>query len=362
MKERFDIMILGLGPQGLFLIREFSRAGKKVIGIGMRGDVGLYSKYGKKVKLVSLADCRKAFEDYLHTELAIHIAGDTFLNYAVEMCKDIFERARCFPNMESAIVFRDKIATEKVARELGIPVPTSYILSEVKAGQQIDFPLILKWKRRIYGASFKTQLITSWKGLFRAQSEYSRNAELILQDYIEGKPEADVSLGGYYDRGKEVTSVIITQKRQFPYPNGLASFVEEYNGKGVKEIRAIAAKILERTSYSGFVEVECRYCRRRNMVFLIEVNPRVCGWIKVITRKSGTAWLTGKQNENVTSRKSVSWVNLVRDMRAIIDMAQKDSKSIEWRKVIVDYLRKPITDIFDIHDLMPFCWQFRKAI
>ena len=48
LRHQFDILLLGLAPQGLFLLREYCRAGKKVVAVGLKDQVGNFSKYGKK--------------------------------------------------------------------------------------------------------------------------------------------------------------------------------------------------------------------------------------------------------------------------------------------------------------------------
>ena len=61
-QNRYDIMILGLTPSGLFLLGEFSRVGKKILAVGLKGNVGLYSKYGNKVALSKIKEIEDFFK------------------------------------------------------------------------------------------------------------------------------------------------------------------------------------------------------------------------------------------------------------------------------------------------------------
>lgn len=44
------VIILGLGPAGLFLVRQFSNITSNIYAVGRPDDVGMYSKFVKKDK------------------------------------------------------------------------------------------------------------------------------------------------------------------------------------------------------------------------------------------------------------------------------------------------------------------------
>ena len=362
MEDRFDVMILGLAPQGLFLLRELCKTGQKVIAVGLKGSAGLHSKYGYRIAIKNLDELEEIFSKFLHEAIKVNITSDPFLNYLVDREHDIFHKYQCMPNYKSATIFSDKLSTEKLARKLGICCQKSFRLNKIDIDTYDTYPSIVKWNRRYVGEKFKTILIRSVEDLRKIKFQNNSSNNLIVQRYIPGRPDSDVSYGGYFSNGAEQLYIIIKQKRQYPYPNGLASFVEEYHGKFAEEIWRISKTILKETNYSGFVEVEFRIDKKDNKVFLLEVNPRACGWIKIIKRKYGNLFTTQnvapRINKNVTAR----WVNIARDLGAIIDTLKKNPQEVVLRELLSDYLRNPIRDIFEFSDPIPFICQFRKLI
>ena len=360
-QESFDVIILGLAPQGLFLLREFSKTGKRVLAVGLKGQVGLFSKYGRKIAIKDLSELEWVFDRYLiKGGSKIHITGDPFLNYLVSNKHKIFEENQCFPNYHSASIFCDKLLTEKMANKLGILCLHSYKLDEIDENSFDIYPSIIKWNKRYGEEKFKTILIKSIEDLKKVKTQTNSDKHLIIQKYIPGGSDSDISYGGCWLDGTESLRIIIEQKRQYPYPNGLASFAEECHGKFANEIRDISVSILKETNYSGFVEVECRVDKNENKVYLIEVNPRACGWIKIIKKKYPNLNLTSTGEQGRFINSSASWTNLVRDLRAIIDTLKKKPKEISFKNLLSDYMNNPIKDVFDLKDIMPFIFQFKK--
>lgn len=355
-------MIVGLTPAGLFLLREFSRAGKKIIAFGLKDNVGLHSKYGKKFSLSKITEIEDFFSKYLHPNIKIHICSDPFINYLIDKKHNIFRTNQCFPDYKSAKIFSDKLLTGKLAEKLGISYPQMYRLNEIYSKKCDGYPLILKWnRRRNENEPFKTILIKSQNEIKKVKvSQQSFKKDLILQRYIPGEPEVDISYGGYYLNGVEKLHITIQQERQYPYPNGLSSFVEEYKGRYSEEIRQMGKILLGEVGFSGFVEVECRIDTEEDKLYLIEVNPRACGWIKILKKKYRGLDLVSFKGDRIESGDKICTVNLVRDIRAIFDLIKKQPDKIKLKNVIADYRKRPILDIFELNDLKPFISQFRK--
>ena len=356
MSQNFDVMILGLNPQGLFLLREFSKAGYKTIGVGLRGQVGLFSKYGKKIAIKNLKDLHSIFSRYLCDSINIHISSDPFLNYIVENNNEIFHNYKCFPEFGPASLFRDKLLTEHFARNLSIHCPYSYRLTEINPDTYNKFPSIIKWNKTYDKHRFKTAIVSSKDELIYFYKQNARNDNLLIQEYIPGEPRADLSYGGYWINGFEKIGIVVSQKRQ--HPVGLSSFVEEYNGSYANQVVNIAKLLLEKTNYNGFVEVECRVDDKQKNVYLIEVNPRACGWIKIVREQFDNVLLKSRDDQINLGEKPLCWVNIARDCRAILNLCKTSHNKINVKEIITDYLRNPVKDIFEIDDLKPFAGQF----
>lgn len=356
VEKTFDVMILGLNPQGLFLLREYSKAGYNTLGIGLKGQVGLFSKYGKKIAIGDLKELGSIFSRYLCDSINIHISSDLFINYVVEKHGKIFDSCRCFPQFESALLFRDKLLTEHFARSLSIPCPLSFRITDIDPCLYNKFPSIIKWNKTYETTSFKTIVIRSKDELINFYKKNIHNENLLIQKYIAGEPRADLSYGGYWINGFEKIGIVVSQKRQ--HPVGLSSFVEEYNGSYANQVVNIAKLLLEKTNYNGFVEVECRVDDKQKNVYLIEVNPRACGWIKIVREQFDNVLLKSRDDQINLGKKPLCWVNIARDCRAILNLCKTSHNKINVKEIITDYLRNPVKDIFEIDDLKPFAGQF----
>lgn len=359
-KNKNEIMILGLTPAGLFLLRELSRSGKNVLAVGLKDNIGLYSKYGHKICLSKIEEVEDVINKYFHPDVTTYICSDPFINYLLDKNHKILKEKKCFPDYKSAKIFSDKLLTGQLADTLGIAYPKMYSLSNVTNDNIKKYPLILKWNRRkTFNEPFKTIIINSKYELERISKNYKRfHNNLIVQKYIRDECTVNISYGGYYLHGNEKMHIIVLQKRQ--YPKGITCFAEEYKGKYYQKIWEISKKIISNIEFNGFAEVEFRVDIIKNKIYLIEVNPRTWGWIKVLKKKYKKLDLDFIQNNIILNENSVCSTNIVRDTRAIINMLKTNPDIRILRSVIDDYRKKPIMDIFETNDLKPFFMQFRK--
>lgn len=359
IQYNYEIMILGLTPAGLFLLRELSKNKKKVLAVGLKGNIGLHSKYGHKITIEKLEDIEAVFLKYFNPEMKIHICSDPFINYLVDEEHKIFQSNKCFPDYKSAKILSDKILTGKISAKNNIEYPNIYSLEDKKLNNIENYPLILKWNRRkTFTEPFKTILIKTKKELYEAKKKNKKYLkDLIVQEYIPKNNIIDISYGGYYLYGEEKMQITVLQKRQ--YPEGITCFAEEYKGEYVEIIKRNARKLISEFDYCGFVEVEFKVDTIRKKIYLIEVNPRTWGWIKILKRKYKRIDLESfEKNKNINNRMICS-VNILRDLRAIINMIR--NKDDEIKSVLKDYQKKPIMDILEIHDLDPFLFQFKNS-
>lgn len=349
-RKPFEIVLLGLTPQGLALLRAFSQIGFSVLAVGRKEDVGIHSRYGKIIRLEQMNDLNHLLEPFLCDAVRIHITSDIFLNHVIDNYYSLFTRFSVYPGYESAIIFRDKKNTAALASTLKIPSPKSFFLDRASLQNYDIFPSIIKWNQTKKPTAFKTAIVHSHEDLQAFLNAIEYTEDLIIQPYIPGGTEVDISYAGFFENGVEQLGIGISQKRQ--YPSGLSSFVEEYNGKFETRLKAIAYRLMEHTKFSGFVEVECRIDLKNDSLSLIEVNPRACGWIKILMNDFQRVLL---HKEISDGKKKASWVNLVRDMRAILSHVRSHGLDAAFvKQVAKDYLGVPVTDIFSVYDPKPF--------
>lgn len=167
----------------------------------------------------------------------------------------------------------DKYSVYKAAREVGVPVPRTVLLSANSnhiPDTAFRFPVILKprWGWGGYG-------------VYRVESESSLNAivprlrqDYILQEFVHGYGIGACVL---IDRqGQVLLSFSFRRILEWP-PEGGPSVLREaiYS----PEILARAIRLLKYMGFWGLAMVEFRGFLEKNEYYLLEVNPRIWGSI-----------------------------------------------------------------------------------
>jgi predicted ATP-grasp superfamily ATP-dependent carboligase len=181
----------------------------------------------------------------------------------------------------------DKYVLACRAREAGLPVPSTMIVREPddlkKVSQQVGFPCVVKpvsshqWRE---GANWekvggrKAFLIDSRETLDREYAQVSKaHHELLLQEWIPGKTEQIVVLGGYVGANSEPLAYFTARK--------IIQTPDEYFGTGCVVQSEDIPALLEPTlrlwralNYHGMAEVEYKFDVRTQEFKLIEMNAR----------------------------------------------------------------------------------------
>lgn len=355
-KANCTVCILGLGPQGLALLRAYSEEGFNCIAIGMKDDVGIYSRYGKVIIIKQLYELLKLIENNLFGVEIIHISGDIILNYLIDNYPKIFYKYNTYPKIESALIFRDKIETLKLAHELEIAYPKTWKFNKNDSLVNIKLPIIIKWNRTLRFPTFKTITLRQLEDMPKYINDECGD-NLIVQKYVNGE---SVSYAGFWNNGCEIAGLVVHQKRQFPM--GLTSFAKILDGDLASTVKELSKKLLSKTNFSGFCEVEYKFDNKKNKVYLIEVNPRACGWIKILIYNFKQKVLNNEFSNITDMKRRICWVNLARDFNAVRFLLRTSPNKLKFRELLNDYLSNPVMDIFDIYDIKPFILQLRKII
>ncbi|SCY73652.1 hypothetical protein SAMN05216233_1198 [Desulfoluna spongiiphila] len=338
-------------------MRAYSIANYNVTAIGCKEDVGIYSKYGDIYVIDSLDSIINIILNKLYGNELIHITSDVILNYLIDHYPELFEKYNFFPKLKDAIVFRDKLNTAKFAQILNVPCPETFRFDDLAYCSKFKFPLIGKWNKTVGKTIFKTVIIDSYEVLEKTK-DLPGFSNLIFQQYIFGECESDISYGGYWINGVEQVGIVVQQSRQYA---GLASKVEEISNEPANVVRRYANKLLKAMDYSGFVEVECRVDDKTGVVYLIEVNPRACGWIKVLMKNfSHKVLCTNTDSIKVNERRK--WINIVRDVRALLYGLKRSPHQFNVSDIFIDYTGHGVKDIFEITDIKPFFMQLKKIM
>jgi predicted ATP-grasp superfamily ATP-dependent carboligase len=181
----------------------------------------------------------------------------------------------------------DKSVQCRLARELGVPLPTTYfddereqLFAALDDGTQ-GFPLVFKSKKELPPSlrkKFRIILIKDRPQLERVIAEAdAAGITHLIQDVIPGEDDALYTFGSYMNRAGELRAWFTGRKlRQQPPRFGVCRVGES---KRVQEIVDEGVKMLRGLHYFGISQVESKYDVRDGRYKLIEVNPRAWAWV-----------------------------------------------------------------------------------
>jgi len=372
------IIIIGLTPQGLFLLREFGNMGLPIYALAKKEEAGIYSKYGNIFIMDSKKDFVSNIEKFI-TSIDAHgnkprcyIAGGVFLKLIIEKYPELFRRMNIKPSPLKALnILTKKTSTYRLANSFGIRTPNTRSLMELLENKNLlndmNLPLIAKWNeipvdifrpKKIWLIREKKDLIEIGKC-----TNEDHKKSLIVQEFIGKSFESSISYGGYYVNGKEKAGIIVKQIRQ--YPSGISSYVKEYAGKFSNQARNQATQIIQKLNFSGFCEFEYRICDKTDKLYLIETNPRPWGWIKILKLKYPQFEELLKYPDDPSPLTSVNnnckWFNIQRDFRGIFNTFSKNKNIIDLLNAINSYRSQKIFDLLDFNDFHPFLSQAKKT-
>lgn len=366
------VILLGLKPQGLFLLRELSRAGFEVHAIESTKTPAFYSKYGYKY-LVGDHGTLASILSELHSRFGpgthCYISSGSLVDCVVEYIPQLYDMFEVYPRpLSSVAVLCNKMRTYAVAERLGIDCLDTFTLEHEDSALAFcsnGSRLIAKWNREFTGTGsvpkFKTAILDTSTDLSRLKASLSaeEQANLILQPFLETSQDHNVSHLGYYVEGLCVAGFLAQQLRQ--YPKGITSYLREYEGPGADVLIARAQTLFKELKYTGFGEAEFKFDGDFTTPYLLEVNPRTCGWSSVLKtkfRELRRIFASPTCAVPLEGRSSaVRWGNVGRDMRAIIHNSQNHKSPYRLFADFVSWAWPKPVDGFDLADMLPFLIQ-----
>ncbi|MDM8159933.1 hypothetical protein QUH73_08915 [Labilibaculum sp. K2S] len=360
-----QIVIVGAGPQALFLLREYSRIGYLVTLVGRKNEIAMYSRYGTKLivdaeedliqKLTGLA-AKNEKQDCM-------VASGFYLSFLMKYFPEFFILFNVVPKDTKALsIFLNKLNTYQLAGEINCKYPKSILLSQLNHDtdyRSFTFPQIVKWNQDIYlyqKPIFKTCVVKDVKELKNLkQTLIDREKEsLVMQEYLGEDLQNNFSYGAYFDQGKLVAGICVNEVRH--YRSGVSSVVEEYRGEFAEIIEEKSINLIGKTLFTGFLDVEFKIFNGEP--YLLEVNPRPFGFIRIMKLKYPDLipYILGDSVSNQKNPKQVQWMNILRDMV----LAVKNPLSIMHMLSVLFNFSSRTFDVWDIGDLKPFFRQVKR--
>lgn len=224
---------------------------------------------------------------------------------------------------------------------------TPYCLLKDYHEGMLRFPLILK--RDIeFVLSFKTKRVNTQEEMGAFVKGMPDNPEYIIVQEMVSPEARDLSLHAYVHKGAILGSVAFEEVRH--YPTGISSYMEEMPADVSQSLHSEAEKLLGRTDYCGFAQIDFKYLPDGTAI-IMDINTRTPGshsafHCKFSNWKNFYAGLPDNPVKLIPRKKRVRWINFVRDFvgtKAKGKMSQtfKDMFGAHW-------------DVFDWNDPRPF--------
>ena len=287
------VVVLGMGPTGLSIVRGLGRKGVRVYGVGLsRFEVGLSSRYCTPLGAIDPRHeperlCRRLIEfaqQHPDTTKVLYASGDECVAFISEhdaVLGDHYVYDCLTP--EVANRFLSKKAFHALCLAAGVPTMQSFFPQDVDGAMalrhRVPYPCLLKPIRwHLWAEEFGL-----CKGLVCPDPEtYAKNLKrvahvidnLMVQEIVEGPEDALRMVILYMDGHGQAHGLFTGRKfRQYPPDFGTGSAVVSSPEADIVEP---ALRLLRQAGYRGMAEVEFKWCLRDQVFKAIEVNIRPC--------------------------------------------------------------------------------------
>lgn len=357
-----NVLVVGSGPQALFILRLYSNLSENIELVSLGKKVASHSNIPQKVhSFDSKANLAVFLKGELHNWDLICFAGGYEIQSILETAPDIFNAVNVQPNNLSALkVFASKKETYSHSETLNIvSLPSVKLNSALSEGVSFNAPYLLKWDEENTDpqySKFKTEVFKDLESLTTFTHAFNHEAcsKLILQKFLDVNEGCNVSYLGYYSKGKHYFGMLGQQLLQQPI--GITAHLVEYQDANKSELISSAITLVESVGLEGFCEVEFLIDPATKEFYLLEVNPRPCGWSSALLGKYqniSEMVIDGSINQEIKN-KNVEWVNILRFLKASINIGL-----LPFMKAAIKVPFIKCYDVFLLKDLKPFFSQFR---
>jgi predicted ATP-grasp superfamily ATP-dependent carboligase len=192
------------------------------------------------------------------------------------------------PAPEALAVVTDKSATLALARRLGVPCPSTALVSTVpeaaEAGERLGWPVVLKPQAsRVYGsgrvAAFAVSYACSAEELAQRMGRLAGRCDVLLQDFHRGEGHGVEVL---MHEGRVLAAFQHRRLHEVPFTGGASSLRESVPLD--PHLLSLSERMLSELRWTGLAMVEFKL--GRDGPRLMEINGRVWGSLPLAV-KSG---------------------------------------------------------------------------
>jgi predicted ATP-grasp superfamily ATP-dependent carboligase len=211
----------------------------------------------------------------LNARVLIPVFEETFLvaRHKARIGKHV---ALAVPDYDQILLAHNKDEWEQVAQRLGIPVPASYTIDELRGSvgsREVRFPLLIKPKQG--GGAWGIREVASWAELepLLARPDWAERPweRFFAQEKILGDTHCVAML---FSRGGLRATVGYQQLRDYPATGGQATLRVSVQHRAAQEY---LRRLLESMEWHGTCQADFIVDRQTGIPHLIDLNPRLWG-------------------------------------------------------------------------------------
>ena len=354
------IIVIGLTPQGLSVLRVLSQAGKEVIALYQsKRNIGVKSKYGTKIQFNDSNELRERINEITskHQEkLLCYITSGEMLAMILREYKELYEVCDVIAGpFETIEKLAHKDIMYQIAIEKGFKVAKHFTLDNFREGD-LAYPIFMKrnYEIPLFFKAAKIEEKKEYDG-YMSRIKEKEKKDILVQEFINipSKNLMEITAQAFFTCGKMQGVFIANQERRLK--KGLTSYIEEITDKDIhSHISTLANNFMHDLNYTGFAEFEFMYNKENKELYFVEVNTRTCGLQSSLNHKWSNLAdvLVNPHNAPVLvarSNKPLRWMNITRDIR--VRLQKRDLSNI------LDIFRSKY-DILTLKDIKPFISQF----
>jgi len=291
MKDAIAIVI-GLGINGLGLIRNLGRSGVKVVALADGKNYAAKSRYCSKLIIKdgvsSDPDMLAGVLEEIRTEnpdgaLCVFPSSDKSLTALAEIKERVQNLHVNIPDKKALDLFIDKWSFYSLLEELHIPYPKTDIVGKNARAENFsdyDFPLFLKPQQsHLFREKFQ-----GLKGFTVDNAPEldkhldicrENNLEMMITEIVPGFSELHYFIDGYVDKHGALAA-LFARRRLHMYPPrwGNSTSMVSIPQEEIKPAVSNLKKLLEHTHYRGIFSLEVKYDAGKDKYKFIELNAR----------------------------------------------------------------------------------------
>lgn len=353
------VIVIGLTPQGLSMLRTLDRGGSHVVAFCMsRHNVGYHSRYGEKVIFTDAADLKQKVEaliDRIGYRPLCYITSGELLALVLREYPKLYEHCQVVSgpyNVIEQLAHKDRMY--KIAVDKGFRVAPYKTLDQFRCGD-FPFPVFLKRNYEI-PLFFKALRVDNEEdfNVLCKKIQPQQKKDILVQSFIDIPQNqlVEISAQFFFSQGIAKGTLIGEQRRKLK--KGITAFlVQLQSDELTNHISSLCSAFMHDLKYTGFAEFEFMYNDKTKELFFNEVNTRTCGEQSAMAHKFSNLYdaiiRPFDAPELIIRKKQLQWMNIQRDVRARIEKHDFSHP--------LDIFRSSF-DILDCHDLRPFFMQF----